>query len=302
MPHGRGEQDRRRRNPLSYKPLVLALFSRLPLWVLYLFADFLYLLANHVVGYRKDVVYQNLRHSYPEKTASEIGQIADGFYRHLCDLLVESLKAMSISAEELCRRVKLNGVDVIEGYLRHDQAVILMVAHQCNLEWLLLASGARLGQPVHVVYKPLHNKRIDRLMLETRSRFGGKPIPAKDVFLEVAKNKRTMKTLALAPDQAPQPEEEKYWTQFLNQQTAFFVGSEKLAKVTKFPVVLAAMRRLERGRYEVDFSLLAEPPYRANSYTVLERYAKATEQLINEEPSSWLWSHRRWKLKKPLYA
>jgi KDO2-lipid IV(A) lauroyltransferase len=281
---------------------VLGLISRLPLRVLYLLADFIYLIANHVVAYRKDVVYQNLRNTYPAKSESEIRQIADGFYHHLCDLLVESLKAMSISAEDLCARVKLNGIEIIEDYLQRDQAVILMVAHQCNLEWLLLASGARLGQPVHVVYKPLHDKRIDRLMLKTRSRFGGKPVPARDVFLEVAKNKRTMKAVALAPDQAPQPEEEKYWTQFLNQQTAFFVGSEKLAKITKFPVIFAAMRRVRRGVYEVDFSVLAEPPYNAHSYTVLEQYAKETEHLINQDPSTWLWSHRRWKLKKPLYA
>ena len=161
----------------------LALISRLPLRVLYVLADFLYLIANHVVAYRKDVVYQNLRNTYPTKSESELRQIADGFYHHLCDLLVESLKAMSISAQELRTRVKLNGIEIIEDYLLRDQAVILMVAHQCNLEWLLLASGLRLGQPVHVVYKPLHDKLIDRLMLKTRSRFGGKPVPARDVFL-----------------------------------------------------------------------------------------------------------------------
>jgi len=166
----------------------------------------------------------------------------------------------------------------------------------------LLAAGAALDVPVDAVYKPQRVAALDRFLRETRSRFGGNPIPHKEFLVEVLKRKTSARAFALVADQTPGKSEEKYWTRFLNQDTAFFVGADKIARITRSPVIFVGMRRLSRGYYEAKLELLAEPPYSGDTTQIIERYARAVERQILASPADFLWLHRKWKYKKPAYA
>jgi len=163
--------------------------------------------------------------------------------------------------------------------------------------------GTRLPHSLIAVYQPLHNRRMNELMLENRSRLGGIPVAAKDLLTELAKRRQSVKAIAMVADQLPTRGEEKYWATFLNRDTAFYVGVEKVARITRWPVVFAGVRRWRRGHYEASLSVIASPPYRRDDgHAIVERYVRETERQILDAPCDWLWSHRRWKYKKPLYA
>lgn len=282
--------------------MALTLLSRLPLPVLYVLADALYLLVHHVLRYRRSVVRDNLRRAFPDQSSRDIDRLMRRFYHNLTDVAVEIVKAMSISAEELERRVHIRNSELLQEFARRRQAVLFMTTHQCNWEWLLLAIGARLELPVDPIYKPLHNRRVDTMMRALRSRFGGRPIAAKDAIVGIMRNRKTSAGFAMVADQTPPKGEEQYWTRFLGHDTSFFVGAEKVARLAGFPVVFVDMRRLRRGHYEVELSVLATPPHATLGYPITERFARLAEQQVMARPAEWLWSHRRWKRPRPLYS
>jgi Kdo2-lipid IVA lauroyltransferase/acyltransferase len=281
---------------------VLTVLSKLPLAVLYTLGGPLYCVVYYLLGYRKTVVYNNLRTAFPECTEPEIRRLAKQFYRNLVDVALEVLKALSMSEHELLRRVRFRNPELIEPYARQQQSLLLLAAHQCNWIWLLLAGGIRLPLPIDVLYKRLHHRGCDRLMLAIRSRFGAQSIAQRHAFVDIMKQRHRLRGLAMTADQTPPKGAEKYWTYWLNQETAFAVGGEKIAKITRYPVVFVGMQRLRRGYYEVSFTLLAEPPYTRHDDTIMARYVREVEQQIRAAPADWLWSHRKWKYKKPLYA
>jgi KDO2-lipid IV(A) lauroyltransferase len=192
---------------------------------------------------------------------------------------------------------------VITAHTVQGRSVVLMAAHFCNWEWLLLGAGAHLGLPIDVVYKTQRVAAFDRFLLEARGRFGGNPIPHKSFLFELMKRRAEARVYALVADQTPFSHEEKHWTRFLNQDTAFYVGADKIARILKAPVIFVAMRRLRRGYYSARLCVLAEPPYeREAGAAIIERYACALEDEIRASPADWLWIHRKWKYAKPLYA
>lgn len=281
---------------------LLRLISRLPLPVLYLLAHIVYLLSYHVIKYRRAVVHDNLKNSFPEKSPEERKQIAKQFYRNYSDVLVEMLKTLTISRKELVKRVQFSNLQVLREFLDRKQSVIVMLAHQCNIDWLLLACDIALSYPMDAVYKPMHDEAMNRLVLEARSRFGGRPIAAKHTVAEIFKRRREVRCYAIVPDQTPRREDEKYWAFFLNQDTAFFLGVEKIARLTSYPVLFMAVDRKRRGYYRATFKILATPPYSAQENVITQHYVREVEAQILNSPPDWLWSHRRWKHKKPLYA
>ena len=185
--------------------------------------------------------------------------------------------------------------------------MVLLAAHFCNWEWLLLTAGTQLGIPIDAVYKPQKVAFFDRFLREGRARFGGNPIPAENFLREVMKRKGEARAYALVADQTPQKREEKHWSHFLNQDTAFFVGADKIARILKAPVLFVSMRRERKGFYSARLSLLAAPPYERgldgdSGAEIIERYARMLEDEIRASPADWLWIHRKWKYAKPLYA
>jgi KDO2-lipid IV(A) lauroyltransferase len=149
-----------------------------------------------------------------------------------------------------------------------------------------------------VAYQPFHNQRFNDFMLEARSRFGGKAVPASDLVRQLIRNRNSLKTLALLADQSPSRNERKHWIKFLNQDTAFIDGTDSLAWLTEMPVVFVNTRRRKRGYYDVSLEMLAEPPYEKYAHGIVESYARELETMIQADPSAWLWSHRRWKFNR----
>lgn len=280
----------------------LKLLSRLPLSVLYMLTDCLYFIIYHIWRFRRELSLANLGNSFPGKDAAELERISRLAYRNACNLIAEVLKGAALSEQALRQRVRIVNLEAIDEFTRAGQSVVLLASHHCNWEWLLLATCIELKIGVDAVYKPLRVAAIDRFMLETRSRFGGNPIPVKDFLVEVLKRRGSPRVFALVADQTPPRRDEKHWTRFLNQDTAFFVGADKIARITRSPVFFVGMRRVRRGHYEARVQLLARPPYTPENSDIIERYARAAEAHIAQYPADWLWMYRKWKYKKPLYG
>ncbi len=281
--------------------MIYRLLSWLPLPLLYLLAWPGYLLLYYVGGYRKVVVQQNLRQAFPEKSAKELTVLAKKFYRQLVQVALEILKTRRMSAAEMKRRVSVVNPQLLREYSNGFQDTVIMLAiHQGNWEWMLHGVKLHLDIPIDPVYKPLHNTRLDQLMLEMRSQFGSRPIPMASATRDMLRRRREFRLFVLVADQAPIASERSHWTQFMNREAAFYEGGEIIAKMTGFPVLFAQCRRRARGQYEVEFSEVAKPPY-DDGHQILERYVQLAEQAIRSEPESWLWSNRRWKRTRPPY-
>jgi len=282
---------------------VLGGMSRWPRRVLDGFGYVVYVLVYRVLHWRRRLAGENIANAFPEKSAEERDAILQQSYRNLGRFLAESLWGWNASADALASRVRIVNPEMITRFTSRGQSVVLLAAHFCNWEWLLLAAGVLLKVPIDAVYKPQKVKGIDDFLRARRSRFGGNPIPDQSFMFEVMKRRKDVRAYALVADHTPKHDEEKHWTTFLNQDTAFFVGADKIAKIVKAPVLYVAMRRDGPGRYHVELSLLAEPPYdRESGPEIVERYARMLESEIRRSPADWLWLHRKWKYRKPLYA
>jgi KDO2-lipid IV(A) lauroyltransferase len=175
--------------------------------------------------------------------------------------------------------------------------MVLVGAHHGNFEWMLLRMSLEFGDRLIGLYKPLRQPRIDGRMKAMRSRFGARLVPAKSILRELA-NFREAAAIGMVADQVPRTSPEKHWVTFLGQDTAFFMGPELLGRALRSQVLLAKMRRLDRGRYELEFESLNEPGEKLPSGEITARYARGLEAWIREDPPGWWWSHRRWKLKR----
>ncbi|MFY9151599.1 MAG: lysophospholipid acyltransferase family protein [Prolixibacteraceae bacterium] len=274
--------------------------ARLPFWVIYGLADIFYFLLYYVVGYRKKVVHENLVKSFPEKSAEEIKTITKKFYHHLSDLGLETIKFNRMTEEEIDDRLKVNNLDIYEEYSRQGKSIIVLGMHHNNWEW-----GGSMQRFIKaqflVVYNPVRkNKALERFILDTRERFGAQSIQVNHSVRTALEFNTGEKTgaLMLAADQTPPPNSQ-FWTTFLNQETAFFAGPMKIAKKTNQPVIMHHTRKVGRGRYEVFHYKLVENPAEMKQEDILMTYVEKLEEIIRAEPEYWLWSHRRWKHKRP---
>jgi KDO2-lipid IV(A) lauroyltransferase len=281
---------------------MIKFFSRLPLRALYALSAFLYLLAFYIVRHRHRVIREQLEKVFPAAGEAARRALHKRFLRNFCDVLVEVLKSASMSAEAMRAHVRIRNLEVVRRHLDAGQSVMLVTSHLCNWEWLLHGVAVQLGYPIDAAYKPLHDQWAERLMLKIRTRFGARLIPAKELLADFLKRRGIVRAVAMNADQAPVSTDKRYWTRFLGQDTAFYVGAEQIARATRLPILYAAMRRTRRGYYEVEFKLLWDGREAAGPNTVTERYARACEQDVLDSPADWLWSYRRWRLKKPLYG
>jgi Kdo2-lipid IVA lauroyltransferase/acyltransferase len=277
------------------------LISHVPMVLLDRFADLLGWLAFRVFPYREHVVRANLTKAFPDLDEAGIRKIMRAYYQGFAQMLVELLKGATLPAEQITRRVRIQNLDKVQAYLAQGQSVLLVAAHQCNWEWMLLGLSLELGYPLDAAYKPLVDKWAEREMKKLRSRFGCRMIPAKELLADIIKRSKVVRAIAMVADQEPTTSEHKHWTRFLNRDTAFYMGPEEISRVTKFPVFFIEMRRVSRGYYEMTFQPLAAPEERLKPGELTERYARLVETQIRAAPPDWPWSHKRWKLKKSVY-
>ena len=276
--------------------MLYRLLSWLPFPLLYALAWVAYLLLYYVAGYRKTVVYENLRRAFPDKSGIEITVLAKMFYRQLAQVAFEVVKARRMSKADFRQRVELVNPELVRQYSNNFQdSVIILTIHQGNWEWMLHGVTSALGVPVDPVYKPLHNKSADKLIFDIRSRFGSRPVSMEYATKDILRRRREFRLFVMVADQSPIRSERSYWTEFMHQPAAFYLGTEAIAKMTGFPILFAQCRRQRRGHYQLEFHELAQAPYDKNSHEVTERYVRMAEQAIRSEPQSWLWSNQRWK-------
>lgn len=273
--------------------------SLLPFPLLYLLSDGIYFLIYRVLGYRKEVVMNNLRNSFPEKDEAELKAIASKFYRWFCDLTLETLKTLTISPEEVRKRVEFRGKDILQQYAREKRSVILVLGHYGNWE----LAGARYSQErdipqLHVIYHPLANARFDRLMYHMRTRHGTKLYTMRETSKAMIRDRDLLTATAFIADQTPSPER-AYWMTFLNQDTPVFQGTEGLARKLDKPVIYISITRPERGYYCMSMETLVADPTRTRDGEITEVHTRRLEQDIRKYPELWLWTHRRWKHKRP---
>ncbi len=278
------------------------LLASLPLSVLYGFAGVLGWLAFRVFPYRHELVQHNLKLAFPERDQTGLREITRNYYAGFAQMLVEIVKSAKMPAEEIRRRVRIVNLEQPRELLAQGKSVLCVAAHQCNWEWMLLGFSLELGYPVDAAYKPLVDPWAEREMKTVRSRFGCRLIPAKELLPDMIRRRATTRAVAMVADQEPTTSEHKHWTKFLNRDTAFYMGPEEIARVTKLPVFFIAMRRVSRGFYEMAFEPLAMPEEKLEPGELTERYARRVERQIREGPSDWPWSHKRWKLKKSVYG
>lgn len=268
---------------------VLRLISKLPLGVLYVLADVIYFLTFYVLRYRRSVVMTNLENSFPDKSKSELQQISKEFFRNLCDYAVETLRLLSIGREELQERVVFTNAEVIKEFTGKNQSVLILASHQFNWEWLLVAGCIYLLVPVDFVYLPQSSKLANAFALAIRTRFGAYAIPRETVGREGLRRKEIIRATAIVADQYPgHSNHRRYWATFLGQRTAFFYGINQLATLQNAGCYFADIKKRSRGKYEVTLIKLDDS-------RIIDSYIVESEKMIHEQPSGWLWSHKRWK-------
>ena len=269
------------------------LISSLPISFLYSFSSILSIVLSNF--YRIKTVEINLKKSFPNLSNNTLNKIKSNFYKNFCDVLIETIKSNSISKKELSKRVKFENFDVINDHVTKNERVIVLTSHQCNWEWLLLSSQDKLKSDLHVIYKSLSNRSFDKILYESRSRFGSKLIESKNSIMFLKKKLKKVKVLAMVADQSPNINNRKVWYNMLNQKTAFYQSVNFIPKFTKSIVYFASMKRESRGCYSVKFDLISKPPYNKKT-EILSDYVQKIESLIKKRPAEWLWSHKRWKL------
>ena len=244
------------------------------------------------------MVEKNLSSAFPHKSPEQLTKIKYRFYHNLAEVIVETLKARTLSKKAFAERVKVLNPEVFERYFDQGKSIIAMASHQCNWEWVLLGCRAHFDQPMFPVYQPITNAYFENLMRKIRSRFGGQPIPMQQTLREILNNRDTPAAYGLVADQVPMHHSEKHWTQFLQQETAFYNGPAKIAQKMGYPAVYIKMNRTKRGYYQVELIDLGMPSNTNPPSETTEAYARALEHFLQANPADWLWSHNRWKHKR----
>ncbi|TDG93379.1 Lipid A biosynthesis lauroyltransferase [Cardinium endosymbiont of Culicoides punctatus] len=253
------------------------------------------MILYHIVAYRKKIVEQNLSNTFTTKTIPERIQIAKDFYSHLCDLLFEHIKALTISPNALLQHVSVQHTESMESFYKQGKSIILVSGHFGNWEWIANALALQTSYIIYSVYQELKNKSIDRLVINLRTRFKRKVIKNTSLIRHFAMDKETPQAIAMLIDQAPEYKKNNHWTTFLSQPTAIMLTAAKLAKKYNQPIFYVSIHKIARGVYQATPVLLVEDPNSFSTEEIAELYTRKLEEDILNNPELWLWSHRRWK-------
>ncbi len=264
-------------------------------------SDFLYILLNYSVGYRKEVVYKNLKNAFPEKKETEIKTLANRFYRHLSDIFIEAILNLRLSRKQVVERYKFLNPELVNQYYDQGKSVVLLSAHYNNWEYMVLSLNLQLKHYGIGVGKPLSNKKFGEILTKFRTRYGTEVIDSENVRekFRIYDAQKQLSAYMMLSDQSPNNTSKCYWINFLNQETGFIFGGEHFAKKYNYPVLFYAVKKIKRGYYEIEFQLMEENPETTEFGQITEKYVHLLENLIKKEPQYWLWSHKRWKHKKP---
>lgn len=276
--------------------VLLKAISYLPFPILYGISDLFFVVVYYLIGYRKQVVLSNLRHSFPEKTDRELKTIARNYYRHFADLTLETIKMNRMPEKVMRKHIKFINTNRLESVAQQGKGIVLLCMHYNNWEW-----NSFLAQFINfrllMVYSPMpSNPYMEKHITTIRKQFGTEDVPMpKAPRAAIQLNDGPPYGLMwLAADQTP-PAASQYWTTFLNQETPFFAGPQKIASKTNCAVYFHYVHKVKRGQYVADFIEITSSPATDGEHAVLLDYVDIVEQIIRRKPDYWLWSHRRWK-------
>lgn len=250
---------------------------------------------QRVLKYRKEVIDENLKKSFPEKTEEEISKLRSGFYSNFADLLVESFKSLSVSKETMEKRFVLKNPDLFQNLYNKNQGVIMVMGHYTNFEWTAMSIPLCVPNPCYAVYHPLKNKRFSKKVVKIREQFGLELFPMENTYPFMLNNEAKAPLYVFMADQSPHKGKIKYRSPFLNRETPVHLGVENLSKKCNLAVVFIDIERVKRGFYEVTAHLLFDKPNETTGHEITDTHVKALEKLIRKKPEDWLWSHKRWK-------
>lgn len=273
--------------------------AKLPFWFIYFLSDVFYQINYFVIKYRKSVVLKNLINSFPEKTNAEIKSISKKFYRHFSDLTLETIKMRGMKATDFEERMKVANAGLINEYFENGRSVMVLTMHYNNWEWGTYLS-MYLKHKLLAVYKPLNNVQFDRFMKQTRSRFNAELVKNEHILRHLLRYEKqnTPVIVWLAGDQSPLVAHD-YWFSFLNQEAMFYPGPAFISKKFNQPVFFQKLEKTDRGKYLTTFELLCENPAEKSEIEILKIYIEKMEEIIREKPEFYLWSHKRWKRRRP---
>ncbi|MBT3208792.1 MAG: hypothetical protein HN704_10980 [Bacteroidetes bacterium] len=273
--------------------------SIVPMFVLHILSDIIFVILYYLIKYRRKVVFENLKNSFKDKSFQERKKIEKEFYQHFCDIIFETIKTITISKNEITSRLSIKNPEMIQKYFDQKRDIVLYSAHFGNWEWL---SFLPHFVPYHVnsLYQPLSNNYFEEITQVSRSRNGLNCIPSKVGYKTIIsyKRKNILTINIIAGDQRPRKSSSKHWVKFLNQDTAFLIGADRIAKKSNQVVIFPSFKKTKRGHYEIEFQIIEEEHEKENTNRIIDKYAELLENAIIKSPDLWLWSHKRWKLSK----
>ncbi len=272
--------------------------SLLPHRVLYFFSDIMSFVVQHIIGYRKEVVVKNLRSSFPEISDQKIKEYTNRYYHHLCDLIVESIKNISITNEELLKRFSFENVELLNELYESNKSIVMMGGHYGSWERYALAISICSQHKQLAIYKPFKNKFLNQKIKVIRERFGVQMISMMMTKKYFLKDPEDLKCITFGLDQWTPSPKKAYWSKFLQQDTSFYQSAEILAKEFDWAVVYCGLDKYKRGHYRGTFELLSDKAPTTSDGELTEAFIKRLEANIERDPPYWLWSHRRWKKTK----
>jgi len=274
-------------------------FSSLPYKVLYLISDLVFILIFHVVRYRRKVVIQNLENSFPAHSKKENQIIARKFYRQFCDTLIEGIKGLTISQEDIDQRMYNRNPELIDKYFDEGKSVIITTGHYYSWEWWFLGIDIPVKHKIVMIYKELSNRYLETKLKRIRSSFGVLPLPFQGVRAFFKEKENGSYGYIFGSDQAPHNASKAYWMWFLNQETPVAFGAEKFAVEKDIPVVFCRINKIKRGYYEFEYIDIESNPTTTQYGDITHKYTTVLEETIAKDPVGWLWTHKRWKREKP---
>jgi len=276
----------------------LWLISILPFKLLYVVSDILYVFLYRIFGYRTAVVKTNLKLVFPEKTDKEITNIMGKFYHHLCDMILEAIKSMTISEAQLKKHFVFSNIELINALEKKGKSVMLMCGHYGSWEWIFILQKF-VNSKGYAVYKPLGNKYFDKLVRGIRAKFNTDLISNKETIGTLMRSKKNgeFSITGFVSDQSPKIDKAFYWSPFMGVKVPMHTGVEVLSKRLDMAVVFFSVKRLKRGHYETTFKTITEEPKDFKDYEITDIYFDLLEKQIKEAPQYYLWTHKRWKHK-----
>ena len=272
------------------------LFASIPFGLLYVVSDFLRFFIYNFLGYRKNIVRQNIKLAFKGISNKKLRQIEKKFYTHFCDITLEALKSLKMSEKEMKERFVFKNIEVLKQFEEKKQSIIIIMGHYSNWEWML-SLGYHMSFKGYGIYTPLMNKYLNQLVQKIRKKHDGYLI-SRYSAIETMKKKDKEGELAFygfASDQSPRPKPNIYWRNFLSVKVPVFMGAELIARELNFAIVYARVNRIRRGYYEAEFELLTENPRKTKKYEITDTFTTWLEKDIYNDPTQYLWTHNRFK-------